>query len=83
MESQINNRILPPSKTSSARSGLHLVELLAERAPWKLQTSQAIATALSYSPQPDGKSPLLETTLTFVIDRREAELVLNMKLHPY
>ena len=63
-----------PSETQNTRSGLHLVESLAERAPWNPQTSQAIAKALSYSPQPDGKSPLLETT--HLLSTAE-------KLHPY
>lgn len=35
------------------------------------QTLQAIAKAISYPPQPDGKALLLETKLTYAIEYRD------------
>lgn len=67
---------MPPTKTSSARNGLPHVEFLAKEAPWKYLTSQATAKVVGYSQQLDAKEgPLLKTTLTYVIEHREIEVM--------
>lgn len=39
-----------PNETSSAKNGIHLVELLVKGAPWKAGTTQEIAKAPGGSP---------------------------------
>lgn len=46
----------PTSKTPSARSGLHLIELLANGSHENLQMTQGVASANGCSLQSDGKA---------------------------
>lgn len=45
------------------------------------QISQAIARAIGCSPQLDNKVLLQKTTLTYLLERREVELVPDLMLH--
>lgn len=60
---------MSPSKTSRAR--LHLDESLATGVPYVSQTSQTIAKAIHYLPQPDSKTLLLKTLLNYITEREE------------
>lgn len=66
-ETMLQLASLSSSETSSIRNGLHLVELLAKGAPWKLQITQAIVRIIGCSPDTDGLILLLKTTPTQLI----------------
>lgn len=65
---------MPLSKTSSVRNWLYLVKSLTKRAA---QIWQDIANGVGHTPQLDAKAPLLKTSLIFVIDCGEIELIFN------
>ena len=67
--------LLPSNETSSVRSGLHLIELLAKGDHGNSKTNQTIAKATICSPQLEGKALLLKTVLIYVIKRGEIETV--------
>lgn len=73
---------LPSNKSSSARNGLHLVELLSKGVP---QNSSIIPGYCRgyWFPQPDDKALLLKTALTSIIECGEIELLPKQKLLPY
>lgn len=71
------------SETSSNRNGLYLLRSLAKGAPQTLQTLQAIAKGIDYSPQSDGMVTLLKIQLPYVIKCGEIKLVLNLRLSLY
>lgn len=54
---------MPPGKTSTARNGLYLVEVLAKGALELPQTSQTIAKAIGLYLQSDGKAWFLKTII--------------------
>ena len=58
------------SETSSARSGLQLIELSAKHSQWKFQTTQKMIKASDCFPPTDGKSLLLRIKLTYLNEHR-------------
>lgn len=69
VETVLQINVLPPSKTSSARNRLHLVESL-PKVPRGISKHHVIALVVGYSPQPDSKALLLNTALTYGIEHR-------------
>lgn len=66
---------MPPSETLSDKDRLHLIELLAKD---RHEHSQAIqAKGIGGSPQTDIKVPLLKTTLVYLIEQGESDMVPN------
>lgn len=56
--------LLPSNETSSVRSGLHLIELLAKGDHGNSKTAVAVAKTTGCSPQSDRKANLLKKTST-------------------
>lgn len=84
MESPNNTRdnvttrhLLPPCETSSARNGLHLIELLAKGTPWKLPNIPFYLQdkAIGHFPQTNRKTLLPKTILIYLFEHREVELM--------
>lgn len=80
--------LMLPNKIPSTRNWIHLVKSLTKGVPQmtlakiKIKKSQAIANVINYTPKHDGKSQLFKTSLIYVINHGEIQLVLNQMLHP-
>ena len=66
---------LSPGKAFFGRTGLHSIELLAKRVPWKLpkkKKTQSVAETKGCSIKMDSRVPLPKITPTRVIGHRES-----------
>lgn len=82
-ETLLSSHLLSTNEASSNKTGLHLIELLAEGVPLGPQTTQAVAKSMDCSPQTDSKAPLPKTSPTQLIEHRQVKLVPTWSLYPY
>lgn len=73
---------MPWSKTLCARNGYILLTYWL-CVPWNSKTSQAVAKATGFPPQPDGKALLEDNTYLYRHKYREVKPMSNLNTHPY